>query len=301
MNKTPKRRALGRGLSNLIPTQDEGDTASHSGLVDIELASLATNPFQPRTDFDEGEIAGLAASIANQGLLQPLVVRKKVDGYQIISGERRYRAVSTLGWTQIPCIVKTDITDREMLEMALVENLQRENLNEIETALAYQSLLLECNLSHEELSHKIGKSRAAISNALRLLKLPASLQTMVRTGALAMGHARALLALADEARQKELAERVAREGLSVRDVEELVRVETGSVSTPRQRTAAKTTAVATGIAADPDVVEAVGKLQYRLGTTVRLVSAAAKPDTGKVEIAYHSAQDLHRVMNVLLT
>lgn len=295
MNKQSKRKALGRGLSNLIPTQSE-EVLENGTIVEIELGNLTTNPFQPRIDFDDAEIRGLAQSITNQGLLQPIVVRKKVDGYQIISGERRFRAVTSLGWNQVPCIVKTNVSDREMLEMALVENLQRENLNDIETAKAYQSLLLECSLSHEELSQKVGKSRAAITNAIRLLKLPESIQVLVRSGLLNMGHARALLSIEDNSRQKDIADQVVELGLSVRQVEELAQ----SAKPGGRKQRSRSTVEPKQPPLDPDLVQVLEKLQYRFGTTVRINVSAAKPDAGKLEILYHSGEDLNRILDVIL-
>lgn len=197
MNKQGTRRALGRGLSNLIPTPVENQSGNEE-IQELNISNIRPNPFQPRIDFEEEEIRGLAESIEAQGLLQPVVVRKKEDYFEIVSGERRYRAFCLLKREKIPCIVKTQITDREMLELALVENIQREELNEIEMAIAYQKLLLECSYTHDQLSKQVGKSRTSITNTLRLLNLPEEIQQMLRKNQISMGHARALLAIEDE-------------------------------------------------------------------------------------------------------
>ena len=218
MNSSHARRALGRGLTNLIPVDNE-EHGSGAEVVSVDINAIAPNPFQPRYDFDKDEIAGLAQSIEKQWLLQPILLRKKNDGFEIISGERRFRALKLLGNDKVPCIVKPNITDHEMIEMALVENIQRESLNDIEQANAYQRLKMECGLSHEEISKKVGKSRSAITNYLRLLKLPEEIQEKLRKKELTMGHARALLAIENPAQQKAMAQKIIAENLTVRDIE----------------------------------------------------------------------------------
>lgn len=213
------RRALGRGLTNLIP-QDSEEKGSDNEVVLVDTNSIRPNPYQPRKQFDDAEIEGLAESIKTQGLLQPVVLRKKVDGYEIISGERRMRALKLLGNDKIPCLVKPKITDREMIEMALVENIQREDLNEIEQGLAFQRLMLECDLSHDELAKRVGKSRSVVTNTLRLLKLPQEVQQRLVQGEITMGHARALLSIDGAQLQKEMGEKIVAQKLSVREVEE---------------------------------------------------------------------------------
>lgn len=298
MSKNTKRQVLGRGLSNLIPVEPTSNDPQASGSIEIERLSIVANPFQPRLDFDDTEIDGLAESIAAQGLLQPVVVRKKVEGgYEIISGERRFRAMTKLGWDRIPCIVKTQVTDREMLEMALVENIQRENLNEIETALAYQQLLLECGLSHEELSKQVGKSRSAISNALRLLKLPVQIQQMLRRGELSMGHARSLLGLEDPKQQRDLADEIIEKNLSVREIEQRVQRIKG-IRDPA--TAPKKIQPTPTKSLDPDIVQLLERLQYRFGTAVKISNSSDDGQKGKIEIHYHSGEDLTRICDLLL-
>lgn len=220
-----KRPALGKGLSSLMAldtVDNEEQTSSKDGFVELPIEKVVVNPFQPRVDFDEESIKELAISISEQGLLQPIVVRRSGEYYQIISGERRFRAMGSLSWKSIPVIVREDVNDRKMLELALVENIQRENLNEIEKAVSYQRLLDDCGLSHQDLSDKLGKSRSAITNTIRLLKLPEDIQHFVRSKELSMGHARALLAIENESDMLELAKEVISNSLSVRETEKLV-------------------------------------------------------------------------------
>lgn len=293
MNKHATRRALGRGLSTLIPVDSE-ERGSGNEVVEIDSDAIRTNPFQPRADFNEEEIKGLASSIEQQGLLQPLVVRKKQDGYEIISGERRLRALKILGRDKAPCIVRPKVTDREMLELALVENLQRENLNDIETAYAYQRLILDCGISHDELGARVGKSRSSVSNTMRLLKLPTTIQQMVRSGKLSMGHARALLAIADEERQQELARRIVSDGLTVRDVESVAQAS----KSPEKRQHGPDGKARKSKSDDPDNVQLMERLQYRFGTPVRIVRS--EKTGGKIEIVFHGKDDLDRVVEILL-
>ncbi len=283
-----KRRALGRGLSNLIPTQSE-EKGSDNEVVFVDIGAIVPNPFQPRIDFDDEEIKGLAESIENQGLLQPVVLRQKADGYEIISGERRFRAFRYLKRDKVPCIVKPKVTDREMLELALVENIQREELNEIEKAIAYQKLLLECNYTHEELSKRVGKSRTVITNSLRLLNLPDDIQNMVRRNELTMGHARALLSLDDSEKQLEMAKRIQEEKLTVRDIER--------ESQEQKESKKRIKPADTPEPIDPDMAHQLERLQYKFGTSVKLkVSGENK---GKLEIDYYSQEDLVRIFDIL--
>ncbi len=286
------RRALGRGLTNLIP-QDSEERGSDNKVVLVDCNSIRPNPFQPRRGFDKEELDGLAESIKNQGLLQPIILRKKLDGYEIVSGERRFRALRQLGHDKIPCIIKPKIADREMIEMALVENIQREDLNEIEQAAAFQKLMLECGLSHEELSKKVGKSRSAITNTLRLLKLPEELQRRLIRGELTMGHARALLSVEGDLEQKALGERIVSENLSVREVEEIV-----------QHGRQRRTFLKAGSSKkrplehqDPNMVVLVEKLIHRFGTKVSIIGL--QNHKGKIEIYFHDMADFNRISDLL--
>ena len=303
MNKKPLQRkmVLGRGLSALIPTGPELEetiiadrAAPENEIVELDWNKIATNPYQPRKEFKLEEIQSLAESIKNHGLMQPVLVRQKSDSaYEIISGERRFRALRSLGRETISCVVRKQITDREMMEMALVENLQREDLNEIEKAEAYQRLLLDHNYSHEELAARVGKSRTAISNSLRLLNLPVEIKEMVRDKSISMGHARALLALEDGAKQIEMAKRVVTENLSVRAIEK----ETQAVvviTKPK-----KIKPGADSQPTDPDTTSLIEKLRYKFGTQVAIKKRGA--DRGTLEIDYFSENDFSRIIDLLLT
>ncbi len=288
MDKKNSRKALGRGLSNLIPAKfDDPDT--NSEIHQIAIDRIETNPFQPRLDFDDEEIKGLAESIKTQGLLQPVVVRKKDTIYQIISGERRFRAFQFLKKDTVPCIVKNSVTDREMLELALIENVQREELNEIEKAIAYQKLLLEYNYTHEQLSVQIGKSRTAITNTLRLLNLPEEIQLLLRKNKLSMGHARALLSFGPD-EQKALAKKIVEENLSVRDIE--------NIDSPTRKVRKKSDSKAKKEALDPDTAQVIEKLQYKFGTSV-LISDLLKKK-GTLSFQFFGQDDLSRIIDLLL-
>jgi len=294
MNKSAsKPRRLGRGIDSLIrpAPQNDGDDNKEIQLVDI--SAIVPNPFQPRIDFDDDEIEGLAQSINNQGLLQPVVLRQKGAKYEIISGERRFRAFRHLKKESVPCIVKKDVTDKEMLELALVENIQREQLNEIEKAIAYQKLILEFSYTHEELSKQVGKSRTVITNSLRLLNLPEEIQMMVRKNELSMGHARALLAIDCSETQLKEARRVVENGLTVRDVENIT-------SQTKENKPKNTTEkpVKTTQEHDANITFQLERLQYKFGTSVKLKTTGE--NKGKVEIEYYNQDDLVRVFDLLL-
>ena len=217
-----KYAALGRGLDALISTQEEVETSGSSSISEIALSQIEANPNQPRREFDEKALEELADSIRNFGIIQPITLRQLSDDrYQIIAGERRWRASQMAGIQRIPAYIRT-ADDENMMQMALVENIQREELNPIEVALAYQHLIERYNLKQEELSEKIGKNRATIANTLRLLKLPAQVQMAIKNRQIDKGHARALLSLADPAMQVKFFKEVLEKGYSVRQIEEMV-------------------------------------------------------------------------------
>ena len=217
-----KYAALGRGLDALISTQEEVETSGSSSISEIALSQIEANPNQPRREFDEKALEELADSIRNFGIIQPITLRQLSDDrYQIIAGERRWRASQMAGIQRIPAYIRT-ADDENMMQMALVENIQREELNPIEVALAYQHLIERYNLKQEELSEKIGKNRATIANTLRLLKLPAQVQMAIKNRQIDTGHARALLSLADPAMQVKFFKEVLEKGYSVRQIEEMV-------------------------------------------------------------------------------
>src|ERR1700743_3210305 len=229
-----KRNALGKGLSALLndsvnvnPNKNEISTGpevnSMGSVNEIKLSEIEVNPFQPRTDFDQEALAELADSIKLQGLIQPITLRRvNAHSYQLISGERRLRASKIAGLTQIPAYVRT-ANDQQMLEMALVENIQRENLNAIEVALSFQRMIDECNLKQEELGERVSKNRSTVTNYLRLLKLPPTIQASIRDGQITMGHAKALITVDDPTKQLYIHQQISQHGLSVRKVEELAR------------------------------------------------------------------------------
>ena len=217
-----KYTALGRGLDALISTQDEVETSGSSSISEVAISQIEANPNQPRREFDEKALEELAESIKNFGIIQPITLRQiSDDRYQIIAGERRWRATQMAGLQRIPAYIRT-ADDENMMQMALVENIQREELNPIEVALAYQHLIERYNLKQEELSEKIGKNRATIANTLRLLKLPAQVQMAIKNRQIDKGHARALLSLADPAMQVKFFKEVLDKGYSVRRIEEMV-------------------------------------------------------------------------------
>jgi len=226
-----KKQALGRGLSALLAINESDDYTSNENastvvgaIASIPVDSIETNPFQPRADFEEEALENLMFSIKQQGIIQPITVRKIwQNNYQLISGERRLRASKMAGLTEIPAYIRI-ATDHQMLEMALVENIQRENLNAIEIALSYQALIDECNLTQEKLSEKIGKNRTTITNYLRLLKLPAEVQLDIRDDKITMGHARAIITLDNPEQQLFITKQIVEKELSVREVEKMVRI-----------------------------------------------------------------------------
>ncbi len=231
-----KKKALGRGLnallgdSEVVASQVESYVSANPN---IPIDQIVANPYQPRSAFEEQSLQELATSIKNQGIIQPITVRKTDDNlYQLISGERRLRAAKMAGLTEIPAYIR-EVDDSELLELALVENIQRENLNSIEVALSFQRLMEECNLTQDQLSEKVGKNRTTITNYLRLLKLPPDIQIGVRDGKISMGHARALINIPKEKTQLDIFKRITEKGLSVRQVEDIVRgINTGANEKP---------------------------------------------------------------------
>ena len=239
MTTPNKKRGLGRGLDAILQSPETDITSADisgnyvaGAIAQIEIDKIETNPFQPRTDFDETALTELSESIKKQGVIQPVTVRKMgYDKYQLISGERRLRASKLAGLKNIPVFIRV-ANDEQMLEMALIENIHRENLNAIEVAISYQRLLEECKLTQDQLSEKVGKDRSTVSNFLRLLKLPAEIQIAIRDGYITMGHARALVNISDKTHQLIILKRIIDEDLSVRQVEMLAR-EKASAKKPK--------------------------------------------------------------------
>jgi ParB family chromosome partitioning protein len=225
-----KKTGLGRGLSAILESPETDITSKDisgnyvaGAIANLPLTKIETNPFQPREDFDEAALAELSQSILEQGIIQPLTVRKMgYDKYQLISGERRFRASKLAGIETVPCYIRV-ANDEQMLEWALIENIQRENLNAIEIAISYNRLIEECSLTQDELSKKVGKNRSTVTNYMRLLKLPAEVQAALRDGSISMGHARSLINVDDQAKQLIITRKIIADELSVREVEKLVR------------------------------------------------------------------------------
>ncbi|HRO38615.1 MAG: ParB/RepB/Spo0J family partition protein [Flavobacteriales bacterium] len=294
-----KKRGLGRGLSALLEDPGTDITEQHSvgnnaaprvaGLVGtIPVSQIEPNPFQPRTVFSPEAILELAQSIKELGIIQPVTVRKLgYDRYQLISGERRFRASQVAGLTEIPAYIRI-ANDESMLEMALVENIQREELDAIEVAISFQRLLEEVNLTQESLSEKVGKDRATVANYLRLLKLPPSIQLGLRQRQIGMGHARALLAVADPVRQEDLFRRIIESQLSVRQVEEMARGE-------------KHAAVRTGSGAGKMSAARHRELGKNLSNMFgsRVTVKQADTGKGKIEITFRNEEDLERIKRLL--
>lgn len=283
-----KRKALGRGLEQLF--NDEGlnfDTIENSiieeaktndQIVEIDLSELRANPYQPRKNFDEEALNELASSIKEHGVFQPIIVKKSIKGYEIIAGERRFRASKLAGVQTIPAIVK-DFSDEEMMQIALLENLQRENLTSIEEAKAYKSIIESMNITQDELAKKVGKSRSHVTNILGLLKLPASVQDMVLYNKLSMGHARVLSKLDDPKTIEDLAQRVITEDLSVRKLESLVYDnEEKEVKTKKS--------------SNNEYKYMEDFLKEKLGTNVKI-------NNNKISIKFSNVQDLNRILEIM--
>jgi ParB family chromosome partitioning protein len=290
-------RRLGRGLGALLP--DSGQSRSPR---EIELDSIRPNPFQPRTNFRPSGIDELRQSIAQHGVLQPVVVRRIGDGYELISGERRWRASREAGLRVIPAVVRPQVSDGDMLELALVENLQREDLDPIERARGFRAMMDQLELTQERVAERVGLRRSTIANHLRLLELPETIQEAVRNGTLSMGHARALLGLQDQERLLRLASDVVEQSLSVRDVERLVRegaVRTAEAVEARQAsTAAADSATGRTVSAPaPWIRELEQRMQDHLGTKVTLKNRDGFE--GQVVIEYYGRDDLDRLIQHL--
>ena len=277
------RPALGRGLGALIPG---GSPSERKGVVMLGIEEIRPDKGQPRRHFDDGHIAELAESIKSKGVLQPVLVRRSGEGFTLIAGERRWRAAQRAGLRELPALIK-EVSEREAFELALIENIQREDLNPVEEAEAYQRLVQEHGLTQEELATRVGKDRSTITNSLRLLRLPDIIKQAVISNALSMGHARALLGLADESDLKRAADKVMAEGLSVRAAEQLVQ-RLKSKRGGKEKGARETSA---------QLKHLTEKLQRKLGTRVELRDRGA---SGSIEVHYTSHADLDRILSTIL-
>jgi len=276
------RQALGKGLGALIPEKGVPEGEGKKALQQCGIEEVQPNPFQPRKTFSDEQLQELVDSIREKGILQPLLVRRKSDGYELIAGERRWRAAQRAGLREIPILVR-DVSDSEMLELSLIENIQRENLNPIEEAEAYKRLMEQFHLTQEEISKKVGKDRTTIANMVRLLRLPPEIKLSLAEGKITMGHARAFLSLDGVDKQKLLWKRLLSGGLSVRQTESLVRrLRTRGSPTPRR--------------SNPEWSALIEELQRALGTKVRIVG---KRKRGKIEIDFFSPDELDRIIELL--
>ncbi|MGZ4055237.1 MAG: ParB/RepB/Spo0J family partition protein [Bacteroidia bacterium] len=299
-----KRNALGRGLSALLENANtditsnklEGEGKVVGAVADLEISKIETNPFQPRTNFEMDALNELAGSIKEHGIIQPITVRKLgYDKYQLISGERRFRASQLAGLTSVPAYIRI-ANDQAMLEMALVENIQRENLDAIEVAISYKRLIDECSLTQEQLSQKVSKQRSTITNYLRLLKLPVEIQLAIRNSDVSMGHARALINIENEDKQLDIYNQIVLNGLSVRDVEDLVRgakseiIAAGNGKSSSEKKSAKATL-------SVEQQNVVNDLRAVFNTKVQISKEAN--GKGKIVIPFKSDNDLKRILDLL--
>jgi len=291
--KWKKKTGLGRGLGALLEDSEEKEQISGAGATirgainEIAIDSIEVNPFQPRTDFNEEALNELAESIKVQGIIQPITVRALSETeFQLISGERRLQASKRAGLKMVPAYIRT-ADDQQMLEMALIENIQRENLNAIEIALSYQRLLSECDLKQEELGDRVGKNRTTVNNYLRLLKLPPDIQIALRDGQISMGHARAIIGIENIDLQLDIFKKTVKEGLSVRNVEQLVR----DLTSNKKETAKSKEEI------HPEIVKLQDKLRSHFGTKIQI--KADKNNKGEIKIPFVSADELERIMEIL--
>ncbi|PKQ68573.1 ParB/RepB/Spo0J family partition protein [Raineya orbicola] len=286
-----KKSVLGRGLGALLSDSnvvEENQTLPQASINEIDVNAIEVNPYQPRTDFDEEALQELTESIKTQGIIQPITVRKLEEGrYQLISGERRLQASKRAGLKTIPAYIRT-ANDQQMLEMALIENIQRENLNPIEIALSYQRLITECNLKQEELGERVSKNRVTVTNYLRLLKLPPIIQAALRDKQISMGHARAIINVENPDTQIAILKKILAEDLSVRAVENLVR-DLASPKNKQKKTAENSLSY--------EIKQLQQKLSSHFGTKIAI--KANNKNQGEIKIPFHSTEDLNRILELL--
>jgi len=280
-----ERRALGKGLGALIP-EKALDSGSHKEeIIYVQSGQIKPNPFQPREDFDQTSIEELAQSIKEKGVIQPLLVRRKGDNYELIAGERRLRAANSLGLNEIPIIIR-DVSDQDSLELALIENIQREGLNPIEEAHAYQHLMDKFQVTQEKISEVLGKARTTITNTLRLLKLPHEIQQEMKKGRISFAHGRSLLEIDDVNQQRRLAQDIITKGLSVRELESLIK---------SYRPKGLRRKIGQG-QSEPLVAILEEQMQHALATKVRIIKRKKR---GHINIEFYSPEDLERIANVI--
>lgn len=280
-----ERRALGKGLSALIPEKALESKEHKEEIVYVQSGQIKPNPFQPREDFNQQSIEELAQSIKGKGVIQPLLVRRQGDHYELIAGERRLRAANSLGLKEIPIIVR-DVSDQDSLELALIENVQREDLNPIEEAHAYQHLMDKFQVTQEKISEVLGKARSTITNTLRLLKLPHEIQQEMKKGRISFAHGRTLLEIDDANQQRRLAQDIISKGLSVRELENLIKT-TRPKGLRRKIVQGQR---------DPLVAVLEEHMQHALATKVRIIKRKKR---GHITIDFYSPEDLERIANVI--
>lgn len=280
-----ERKALGKGLGALIPEKAFDGIMHKEEIVYVHSGQIKPNPFQPREDFDPQSIEELARSIKEKGVIQPLLVRRRGDNYELIAGERRLRAATSLGLKEIPIIVR-EVSDQDSLELALIENIQRESLNPIEEAHAYQHLMDKFKITQEKISEAVGKARVTIANTLRLLKLPHEIQDEMKKGRISFAHGRALLEIDDANHQRRLVQDVISRGLSVRELENLIK-------TSRPKSTKKS--IGQG-QREPVVAILEEELQHALATKVRI---SKRKKRGHINIEFYSQEDLQRIVNII--
>jgi ParB family transcriptional regulator, chromosome partitioning protein len=291
-----RRSALGKGLSALIP--DAPEAVVRTGVTEVDIDLLSPNAQQPRLHMDDGRLEELAQSIKSNGIIQPILVRRVGNDYRIIAGERRWRAAQRAGLLKVPVVVRevADGADKQLLELALIENIQRENLNPIDEALAYQRLADDFDLTQDQIAGAVGKDRSSVANFMRLLKLPEEIRAELASGHLSMGHARALLALTDANAQREASREVIARGLSVRDTEALVR-KLAAASRPADGSAPESgTPKSAEPAKDVHTRAAEDRMRFALGTKVRIVR---RGNGGSIEIDFTSEDELNRLYEIL--
>lgn len=291
-----KKFGLGKGLNALIPEDtilstldnktDRNQEIKEKGSILIDINLIKSNEDQPRKSFDDEKIMELAESIKSNGIIQPLILRKDNNEYIIVAGERRWRAAKSIGIKEVPAIIM-DLTEKQVLEISLIENIQREDLNSIEEAVAYKKLISDFNLTQEELSKRIGKSRVTITNTLRLLNLSADVQQYIIEGVISEGHGRALLGITDSKLQCELAQTVIDDKLSVRELELLIK---------KLKTSSSRTKTNSSKEANPYYKDVTYKLENYFGTKVNITN---KNNKGKIEIEYYSEEDLQRILEII--
>ncbi|KPV42502.1 ParB/RepB/Spo0J family partition protein [Alicyclobacillus ferrooxydans] len=277
------KKGLGKGLEALIP---QLNVTEADAVHEVAIEELRPNPYQPRREFNQEKLKELAESIEQHGIIQPLIVRKsKVKGYDIVAGERRFRAAQLVGLERVPVVVR-EFSEVELMEVAVIENLQREDLNALEIAEAYANLMEKANMTQEQLARRVGQSRSHVANMLRLLQLPSSVQQYVSRGTLSMGHARALLAVDNAKKQSQLADLVVQQEMSVRKLESLVYNPEKNVSRE------------TKVKKDPNVQLYEDEFRRYLGTSVKILQGKKR---GKIEIEYFSRDDLERILGLIAT